>query len=603
MIIVPEQTTSGTFEEVSLTPEKIGASPSDHTHDASAITTGTLDVARIPVLPSQKQVMASGELFTLTAEQESEIGQGTVVTTSSGLRYVYKGTGDKKATDSYIVLADITPHWASIFAKPTTFAPSAHTHPIAEVTDLQSGLDSKLDKSGGTMTGKLIAAASTTSSKLNIGNQIANTAPDSVENGDVWITGGNRLAYRSGGVNYNSALTTLSNSFNQPQVIDAAAIGQPALRVTQRGVGEALRVEDETSPDSTAFIVSNDGRVGIGVAPDASAAISVDAGGVKFANGTVQTSAVAFDGSGKIAASLLPSFVDDVLEFADLATFPATGETGKLYVALDTSKVYRWSGSAFTEISPSPGSTDSVSEGAVNLYHPAARAAAAAPVQSVNGQTGSVSVTPAGIGAIPSTEKGAASGVATLDASSKLPADQLTNHTHAISQITQLASALNGKADFSNALACLQFTHASLSSGSISPAGTTFAFGLPIDLAPVNPFSAEQRSFVVPFNAQVRAATLRVSVGTLATGEAAGAQVNLLNATTNTVIGSLFSGTPLFSSTITTRDVLLEVPLELTASTRYALQLVLPAFGTNPSAVRVFVDLYFSKTQSTTTYP
>jgi rubredoxin len=56
---------------------------------------------------------------------------------------------------------------------------------------------------------------------------------------------------------------------------------------------------------------------------------------------------------GKIPASQLPSYVDDVLEYASLSAFPATGESGKIYVALDTNKTYRWSGTTYTEISPS----------------------------------------------------------------------------------------------------------------------------------------------------------------------------------------------------------------------------------------------------------
>ena len=79
------------------------------------------------------------------------------------------------------------------------------------------------------------------------------------------------------------------------------------------------------------------------------------------------------DGSSKIASTYLPSYVDDVLEYADLASFPGTGETAKIYVALDTNKTYRWSGSAYVEISPSPGSTDSVPEGSTNLYFTASR--------------------------------------------------------------------------------------------------------------------------------------------------------------------------------------------------------------------------------------
>ena len=59
------------------------------------------------------------------------------------------------------------------------------------------------------------------------------------------------------------------------------------------------------------------------------------------------------DDSGKIPSALLPSYVDDVVEYANLAAFPATGESGKIYVALDTNKTYRWGGTEYVEISES----------------------------------------------------------------------------------------------------------------------------------------------------------------------------------------------------------------------------------------------------------
>ena len=56
---------------------------------------------------------------------------------------------------------------------------------------------------------------------------------------------------------------------------------------------------------------------------------------------------------GKVPATQLPSYVDDVLEFENNGKFPATGETGKIYVAKDTNLTYRWSGSGYVEISVS----------------------------------------------------------------------------------------------------------------------------------------------------------------------------------------------------------------------------------------------------------
>jgi hypothetical protein len=81
---------------------------------------------------------------------------------------------------------------------------------------------------------------------------------------------------------------------------------------------------------------------------------------------------------GLVPSAQLPGFVDDVLEFASVAAFPATGEAGKLYISLATNRAYRWSGSIYVEINPSPGSTDAVPEGSVNLYFTTARGETAA---------------------------------------------------------------------------------------------------------------------------------------------------------------------------------------------------------------------------------
>ncbi len=59
------------------------------------------------------------------------------------------------------------------------------------------------------------------------------------------------------------------------------------------------------------------------------------------------------DNSGKVPTSQLPSYVDDVLEYGAKSSFPTTGESGKIYVDTSNNKTYRWSGSAYVEISPS----------------------------------------------------------------------------------------------------------------------------------------------------------------------------------------------------------------------------------------------------------
>jgi hypothetical protein len=51
---------------------------------------------------------------------------------------------------------------------------------------------------------------------------------------------------------------------------------------------------------------------------------------------------------GVVPSAQLPPTVDEILEYTNLAGFPATGETNKYYLALDTNKTYRWSGSVYT---------------------------------------------------------------------------------------------------------------------------------------------------------------------------------------------------------------------------------------------------------------
>ena len=74
----------------------------------------------------------------------------------------------------------------------------------------------------------------------------------------------------------------------------------------------------------------------------------VDISSIGVANGVA-----GLDSNGLIPSSQLPSYVDDVLEYQSLSNFPETGTTGKIYVALDTNKTYRWGGSTYTEISES----------------------------------------------------------------------------------------------------------------------------------------------------------------------------------------------------------------------------------------------------------
>ena len=139
--------------------------------------------------------------------------------------------------------------------------------------------------------------------------------------------------------------TDLSSSVANGTTTPAITLNVPTASATNRG---ALSAAD--------WSTFNGKQAALGFTPENSANKGA-AGGY-----------APLDGSAKIASTYLPSYVDDVLEYANQAGFPDTGETGKIYVALDVNKTFRWSGSAYVEISASPGSTDAVTEGSTNLY-------------------------------------------------------------------------------------------------------------------------------------------------------------------------------------------------------------------------------------------
>jgi hypothetical protein len=127
-----------------------------------------------------------------------------------------------------------------------------------------NGAEPYARKSGATFTGKINATSVGGAAGINVG--IGGTSAAATVAGDVWITtGGANLNYRDGlGTWRVTAGTGLQNIFSTNQAIDCSTT-TPGLRVTQRGAGSALVVEDSTTPDSDALIVDANGNLGIGV--------------------------------------------------------------------------------------------------------------------------------------------------------------------------------------------------------------------------------------------------------------------------------------------------------------------------------------------------
>ena len=80
---------------------------------------------------------------------------------------------------------------------------------------------------------------------------------------------------------------------------------------------------------------------------------AADVGAVDVALVGAPDGVAELDSGGLVPSSQLPSYVDDVIEAANFAALPGTGATGKIYVTLDNNLTFRWSGSAYAEISAS----------------------------------------------------------------------------------------------------------------------------------------------------------------------------------------------------------------------------------------------------------
>lgn len=91
----------------------------------------------------------------------------------------------------------------------------------------------------------------TTTAKSNLVSAINEVKANA--SGNASITGG------------SIQLVQISNSAIIGNVYVVANTSTPAFRISQAGIGDAIVVEDTANPDSTPFVVSTDGRVGVGV--------------------------------------------------------------------------------------------------------------------------------------------------------------------------------------------------------------------------------------------------------------------------------------------------------------------------------------------------
>lgn len=147
------ENTDGTMDQNSITTALAGKAASSHTHgnsditavDASKITSGTIDVARLPAGALERLIIVADDTarFALTTAT-AQLGD-TVKVTSTGVMYFIIDDTNLDNENGYEVYAAGTVAWSSITDKPSTYTPATHTHSNTDVT----GLDNLLTGTSG----------------------------------------------------------------------------------------------------------------------------------------------------------------------------------------------------------------------------------------------------------------------------------------------------------------------------------------------------------------------------------------------------------------------------------------------------------------------
>jgi len=162
--------TAGTYTKVTVDNEghvTTGANPTtlagygitdaaniQHTHgnaditdlDASKITSGTIDIARLPSGSLEKLVIVSNEAARLALTIDNVQNGDTVKQNDTGIMYFVKDEtrlGTLEAFEEYTAGSATSVPWSGVTGKPETYPATAHTHAISEIVSLDTELASK----------------------------------------------------------------------------------------------------------------------------------------------------------------------------------------------------------------------------------------------------------------------------------------------------------------------------------------------------------------------------------------------------------------------------------------------------------------------------
>ena len=229
--------------------------------------------------------------------------------------------------ESEVLVTDYTATGADGVRLTGSFTPSSGT-----VTSVATGTG---------LTGGTITTSGTIKANLVSETNLSNAASAATEvSGRVYpvaVDANGKLA-----VNVPWENTTYTPASANPSMDGTAAVGTSTKYAR----------EDHVHPSDTSRVPTS--RTVNGHALSSNVTITAsDVSAIPTSQKGAASGVAELDSNGKVPSSQLPSYVDDVLEYTNKSSFPTTGETGKIYVDKATNLTYRWSGTAYVEISPS----------------------------------------------------------------------------------------------------------------------------------------------------------------------------------------------------------------------------------------------------------
>lgn len=231
---------------------------------------------------------------------------------------------------------------------------------LALATSGTSGAMSAADKAklDGIATGATANLGTVTSVGISMPSAFTVTNSPVTTSGTLTIAGaGTSLQYIKGDGTLGTLNTVSVVESTNLYYTDSRARG--AISLTTTGTSGAATYSSATGilniPQYQGGVTSFNTRTGAIVLSSSDVTTALTFTPENSGNKGIAGGYASLDGTGTVPAAQLPSYVDDVVEYANLASFPVTGVTGKIFVALDTNKIYRWSGSTYIEINASSG--------------------------------------------------------------------------------------------------------------------------------------------------------------------------------------------------------------------------------------------------------